>query len=588
LKPSKKSLRVIFAIASVVIFFASKLVNASAQLTESRAQSYFHFIVGSLASFDNDSTAALEHYRAASEADPDSNFLVLKVAEENLNLSRTVEARDLLTTIKKTESKNPDYFVLEARLGSQESDLNMSLKALDQAISLFLEQGNAIKAREMVLTKVALLADNHEYNQSVASLEKFLKQQPDDEIGYYFLGKIHTIFQNRLAAKKAFRRAISIRSGFLAASKALGLQLELEGKLKEAIGVYQSALRGGANDEELIQKLINLSLIGEDYAASLEYLKQYIMLRPDDIQNQMRAGLIHYKLKHYSEAEAVFENVLKTQTSGQDRTLFYLGSLHQEQGNFEKAVTYLEKVTSSSEYFVESELQVANILLYKLNQSEQAADKMKVAIDKKPESPELILALGTVYEQSQKMKEATDLLGKASEKFEDNEKILFMLGSLLDRSGDFDGSIKVMRRVLANNMNNAHALNHIGYSYADRGINLEEAEGLLKRAIQLAPDNGFIVDSLGWTYFHMAKYKKALEFLERADKLSPNQAVILEHLADTYQKCGKKHQALEVYKRIMRTSVAKDEAKPSTDTETKSVQERVREKMAQLDLKAPN
>lgn len=588
LKKTYRDLVWVGTFSTFIIFLCSSLGEAKGDSDGPRAQSYYNFILGSFASLDNDSTRALEHFRKASDQDPSSNFLILKIAEENLNLNRTAEARDHLTSVAKSQTKNPDFYVLQARLGSQEMDMSLSLKSLDQAISLYLETSNMIKVREMVLTKVALLADNHEYQLSVSALEKFLKQQPDDEIGYYFLGKIHTIFQSRLAAKKAFRKALDIRPGFVAASKALGLQLELEGKIKEAMSVYQSALRGGASDEDLIQKLINLALIQEDYPAALDHLNQFLLIKPEDTQNLMRAGLIRYKLKRYQEAEETFELLLKLQSLGQDRVLFYLGSLNEEQGNFEKAVEYLQKVGSSSEYFVESELQIATIRMNKLNQVEQAIELLKAAIEKKPESSELVLGLASSLEQNQRLTEATEILSKAADRFSDNEKLLFMLGSLLDRVGDFEGSIRVMRKVLANNMNNAHALNHIGYSYADRGINLEEAESLLKRAIQLAPDNGFILDSLGWTYFHMNRYKKAQELLERADKLSPNQPVILEHLADTYQKLGNRQMALETYKRIMKSSMAKDESKTPSDIETKNVQERVREKMAQLDLKSPN
>jgi tetratricopeptide (TPR) repeat protein len=576
-------------VCSINICLATGITQPANELGPiSKAESYFHFIAGSIASLDNDAKGALEHFRLASESDPTAPFILLKQAEEYLNLNRMAEARELLVNVSKSEVKNPEFYLLQARLGSQESDLPLSLKSLDQAVSLFMDQGNFSKAREMVLTKVALLADNHEYNQSVSTLEKFLKQQPDDEIGYYFLGKIHTIFQNRAGAKKAYRKAIELRPTFSAASKALGLQLELEGKLKEAVAVYQAALRGGANDEELIQKLINLSLINEDYTTALEYLRQYLFLRPDDLQSQMRAGLIYYKMKNYPEAQEIFENILKAQATGQDRILFYLASLHDEQDHYEQAAAFFERIASSSEYFVESQLQLANLLFSKLKNPALAIERIKSATEKRSESQDLFLGLATLYEQNLQTKEAIQTLQIASEKFEDNEKILFMLGSVLDRAGDFEGSIKMMRRVLAGNMNNAHALNHIGYSYAERGINLDEAETLLKRAIQISPENGFIVDSLGWAYYQMARYKKALEVLERADKLSPNQPVILEHLADTYQKCGKKRLALEVYKKIMRTSVANNEQKAPTDVETRTVQDRVREKMALLDTNTPN
>jgi tetratricopeptide (TPR) repeat protein len=103
---------------------------------------------------------------------------------------------------------------------------------------------------------------------------------------------------------------------------------------------------------------------------------------------------------------------------------------------------------------------------------------------------------------------------------------------------------------------------------------------MLKRAIQLAPQNGFILDSLGWIYYKMHKFKKAAEIFERANKLAPNQPVILEHMADNFYKMGEKKLALDLYQKIMRFSLEPNDEAENNPTETSSVKERVREKIA--------
>ncbi len=556
-----------------------------------RAAGYYHFMVGVLSSLDNDARGALENYQIASQVDPQNSFLTLRQVEELLNLSQTSEAKKLLEQVKNKETKNPEYHVLAARVAAQAQDLTSAVKSLETAGNLYQDYDNQLKAREMLLTKVAMLADNRDYANAVQSLEKYLKSEPDDEISHYFLGKIHTIFQNRTLAKKAYQKSLELRPGFLAAAKALGLQLELEGKIEDAVIVYNRALRSNATDEELLQKLINLSLINDNYEEALQYLRQYLLLRPDDLQNQMRAGLIHFRLKQYDSAKEIFLQVLSQEGTDKDRILFYLGSLFQETEDTPNSFKYFGQLSSSSEYFVESRLQMIQTQVYKLNNFEEAVQTAQTAIKQRPESAELVMALAGLYEFEKKYSEAVALLEKEMSRFEDNEKMAFLLGSLLDKQGDFEGSIKVMRKIISNNMNNAHALNHIGYAYAERGINLDEAESLLKRAIQIAPENGFIADSLGWTYFRMGKYKQALDFLSRANKLSPNQPVILEHLADTHQKMGSKKQALEVYKKIlsMRASSAEDaKQKEVQDSETQGVQARVKEKVALLGSNQPN
>jgi len=499
-------------------------------------------------------------------------------------------ARQVLHQAASDHKGNTEYHLLDSRIASQELDVDRAVSALDRALELFRKESNDLKIRETVLTKVAILADFKRYDQCVATLQKYLKSEPTDEIAYYFLGKIHSVFQNREESKKAYRRALSLRPGFSAASRALGLQLELEGRLKDALAIYERAAESGSADEELFQKLINLSLILEDYSTALKYLNNYLLLKPEDTQAQLRVGLIQFKLKNYDDAKRVFENLLKTSDVAEDRIRFYLGSVYEEVSDFERAIDNYLLVKSESDYYAEARIQASYLFDKKILKPEVALTSLKEAVDVKPENADIVIALANQYDSMKKFKEAASLLKSANERFKDHEKILFLLGVLEEKIDDQDASVKTMKMVLAVNPNNPHALNHIGYSYVQRNINLAEAETLLKRAVQIAPDNGFIIDSLGWMYFKMGQYKKAAQYLEKANKLAPGQIVILEHLADSYKKLGREKEALAVYRQIMGWSARENETaevKPP-DAETQAVQERVKTKIASIDPQAPN
>ena len=95
-------------------------------------------------------------------------------------------------------------------------------------------------------------------------------------------------------------------------------------------------------------------------------------------------------------------------------------------------------------------------------------------------------------------------------------------------------------------------MNYLGYTYADLGTNLDEAEKLIKEALNYKPDDGYITDSLGWVYYKKGLYEKAVEMLERAVKLVPNDPIILEHLGDAYLKINDSKKALEYYNRSLK------------------------------------
>ncbi len=135
-----------------------------------------------------------------------------------------------------------------------------------------------------------------------------------------------------------------------------------------------------------------------------------------------------------------------------------------------------------------------------------------------------------------------------------------------------------MRRVIALEPQNASALNYLGYTYADLGQNLDEAEQLILEALKYKPDDGFITDSLGWVYYKKGDYQKALAYLKKASEIVPEDPVILEHVGDAYLKLNDKPNALKYYQK----SLVKREKEKDKDTEKLKEKEALQRKIRQL------
>ena len=82
-------------------------------------------------------------------------------------------------------------------------------------------------------------------------------------------------------------------------------------------------------------------------------------------------------------------------------------------------------------------------------------------------------------------------------------------------------------------------LNYLGYSWIDQGANLDEGMRMIRRAVEQRPDDGYIVDSLGWAYYRIHNYEEAVKQLERAVELKPDDPTINDHLGDVYWKTGR-------------------------------------------------
>jgi tetratricopeptide (TPR) repeat protein len=549
----------------------------------SGSSSIYHYLMGEIASEQQRSTDAYRHFRSASDLDPQSDFLKLKQAEILVGLGRMAEASLVLESVESRE--DPNFFLLRSRAHSSNLNLEESLNDIGMAIQLFESQQNERGARETSLLKVALLSDAQEFDRALEFLEIYLEAHPDDEVAMYFQGKIHSVRDDLDQAVLSYQKALEINPHFVTAAKSLGLIHELREEFDLAIEVYAKVLSYQTDDLELREKVINLLISREQYERALPHIDFLSLYYPNNIQNILRAGLVYFKLDRFKEAEDLFARLLNQSMVDQDRVRFYLGALFEQQGDFSKSIEYFTSVTLESRYFVDSQLQIAKIQFENLKNSEAASASLLEAIRIRPDAREFYLTLASYYDSSGRTADAVRVLHQSTQVFQKDEELLFVLGTYLDRSGDFEAGIRSMREVLLVNPNNAFALNHIGYVFAERKINLEEAEQLLLRAVQLEPQNPYIIDSLGWLYHQSGKYSKSKEVLERAIQIAPLEPEIIEHLADVYGKLGRTEEALELYHKavslVLEEENSKNESTPnSSNPQATKRNERILEKIA--------
>ena len=131
-----------------------------------------------------------------------------------------------------------------------------------------------------------------------------------------------------------------------------------------------------------------------------------------------------------------------------------------------------------------------------------------------------------------------------------------------------------MEEILKVNPDNADALNYIGYTYTVRGMRLQDAEKLLKRALVLKPDNAYVKDSWGWYLFVRGRVQEAVIELEKAVRMKPTESTILEHLADAYLKQNLREKAANQYSEALRFA--------DTDSGKQKIQEKLNQVSKEL------
>jgi tetratricopeptide (TPR) repeat protein len=190
-------------------------------------------------------------------------------------------------------------------------------------------------------------------------------------------------------------------------------------------------------------------------------------------------------------------------------------------------------------------------VLKQTGKADQGITLLEDALKKHGDDPMAYISLGQVYSDADRHDQAVKVLQEAKAKFPGDDSIAFELGTAYDKAKKFADAESAFRSVLERDPNNATALNYLGYMLAERGERLDESVRYLTKALEIEPDNGSFLDSLGWAYYKSDKLDLAETNLKKAaDQLRTN-SVIQDHYGDVLAKLGRYDDAIAAYNRAL-------------------------------------
>jgi tetratricopeptide (TPR) repeat protein len=203
------------------------------------------------------------------------------------------------------------------------------------------------------------------------------------------------------------------------------------------------------------------------------------------------------------------------------------------------AIKVFERVPASSPLKRNAEIQLA-IDLDALDRTEDAKKHLEKVIATKPDDMEAIIALANIQRERKQYEGCADAYGKAigllTQPVKANWTTYYFRGICFERSKQWAKAELDFKKALELFPDQPHVLNYLGYSWIDQGAHLDEAMNMIKRSVEQRPDDGYIVDSLGWAYYRLGNYDEAVKNLERAVELKPVDPTINDHLGDVYWK----------------------------------------------------
>ena len=203
------------------------------------------------------------------------------------------------------------------------------------------------------------------------------------------------------------------------------------------------------------------------------------------------------------------------------------------------AIKIYEKVPATSPLKRNAEIQLA-IDLDSEDRTEDAKKHLEKVIAAKPDDMEAIIALANIQRERKQYEGCAETYGKAvgllTQPVKNNWTTYYFRGICYERAKQWAKAEADFKKALDLFPDQPHVLNYLGYSWIDQGVHLDEGMGMIKRSVEQRPDDGYIVDSLGWAYYRLGNYDEAVKNLERAVELKPVDPTINDHLGDVYWK----------------------------------------------------
>lgn len=523
----------LFAINSVTrgteLQFVQESIQKSEETTtyviESKAskekldwRAYDSYVNGVLAEQIRDYFNASRFYHDALQKYPDSYEIRFSLAECFFHMQKFTDA---IRTLESIRPEDADVFSLRGicyrslgkNLEAKKSYLNVvELDSLDQTAFLFLssEYRRLNQIDSLVWTYKHLVQIDGSNPRLWSDYGQLLNQQRKYE-----------------EAKATFRESLKLNQNRENLLALIGLAESFRGlnQPDSATLLYQRAILLDPNNTYLNRELASHYSDLDSMTKALEYAEKLTRLEPNSLSAQRYLALMYIRADSIYQAE----DILKTLVNAGDNepgNYFYLGRICIIKQDYESAREYLTILT---------------------HLADTVADGW--------------LDLGFVYRNQNDTTKSLNVFNSGLQfvKYkEDSVRLMFAIGSTLERTKRIKEATETFERLLKLDSTHGPSLNYLGYMLADRGERLEYARGLIKKALELSPQNAAYIDSYGWVMYRLGNFDSAASYLEKAVAIQSD-PIIFDHLGDTYKALGKMEDARTWWQKAL-------ELEPTNDT----------------------
>jgi tetratricopeptide (TPR) repeat protein len=496
------------------------------------------YLAGRHAGRERDMEAAAAYYGRALARDPGNPLLIERAFIHELSVGNMDRAEELAESVLDI---NAEHRVGRVVLGIRAVRDNRYEAAREHfAQAAFTPLGELTSG----LLTAWSAAHEGKLDEALAALDVLQSQDAFGNFRLMHTGLIAAHLGDHERAEQAFAEAYERAGSSLRVVQAYGTFLERTGRGREAAEIYEHFL-ATSQRSPLIQAALDRVEEGRlpepfitqatDGMAEAMFSLANVMMA----EQSMDVALIYAQLALSLKPDYAVAQVL-------------LGEIHEDAKHHERAIKAYETIPDDSPLWASAEIQIATNL-DRLERFDEALARIDGLIADRPEYYDALVARGNLMRLHEKWDEAAESYSRALELIGTPEHqhwtVVYFRAISYERDGKWELAEADFRTALELEPDHPSVLNYLGYSLVDQGMKLEEAMEMIEKAVEQRPNDGYIVDSLGWAHYKLGNYEEAVKHLERAISLScgdsqcSSDPVINDHLGDAYWQVGRKIEA---------------------------------------------
>ena len=350
------------------------------------------------------------------------------------------------------------------------------------------------------------------------------------------------------ALREAAKSSISVR-----AIMAYGSFLERQGRNTEAKRIYKNYTKKHASDvlEGALERVASnrpppvLIATAKDGLAEVFFNIAGVLAQGRSSDLALIYGRLALRLKpSFPLAQLLLGGLLESLSRGADAIIIY------NQVSPQSALHWSARLSRAS-------------ILDEMGRTEEAITLLQQMAVERKDRFEPLTRMGDLYRSKKKFEKAINAYNWALKRINTSDEthwsLFYARGIAFERTKNWQYAERDFLRALELSPEQPLVLNYLGYSWVDRGVNLSRAKNLIARAVELRPNDGYIVDSLGWVLYRLGDFAGATKHLERAVILRPEDPTINDHLGDAYWRVGRKFEARFQWKRALSLDPEKEQ-----------------------------